>query len=91
MKDRRKGLVSRAIDVFDLPGEVLAGLPKLTVVGNGRLHIECHKGVLEYDSSLIVVNGGKLILKIRGERLEIAAMSAEEMLIRGQIVSIEYE
>lgn len=91
MKDRRKGLVSRAIDVFDLPGEVLAGLPKLTVVGNGRLHIECHKGVLEYDSSLIVVNGGKLILKIRGERLEIAAMSAEEMLIRGQIVSIEFE
>lgn len=91
MKDRRKGLVSRAIDVFDLPGEVLAGLPKLTVVGNGRLHIECHKGVLEYDSSLIVVNGGKLILKIRGEKLEIAAMSAEEMLIRGQIVSIEFE
>jgi len=91
VKDRRKGLVSRAIDVFDLPGEVLAGLPKLTVVGNGRLHIECHKGVLEYDSSLIVVNGGKLILKIRGEKLEIAAMSAEEMLIRGQIVSIEFE
>lgn len=91
MKDRRKGLVSRAIDVFDLPGEVLAGLPKLTMVGNGRLHIETHKGVLEYDSSLIVVNGGRLILKIRGEGLEIAAMSAEEMLIRGHIVSIEFE
>jgi sporulation protein YqfC len=91
VKDRRKGIVTRAIDVFDLPGEVIAGLPKLTLVGNSRLHIEGHKGILEYDSSQIAINGGKLILKLRGENLEVTAMSAEEMLIRGTILSIEFE
>ncbi|NMA25350.1 MAG: sporulation protein, partial [Clostridiales bacterium] len=83
--------IDRAVETFDLPGEVLAGLPKLTVTGNRKLHIECHKGILEYDGSLIAVNGGASILKIRGDGLEIVSMSAQEILIRGFLTSIEFE
>jgi len=87
----KKSLLDRAIETFDLPGEVLAGLPKLTVTGNRKLHIECHKGILEYDGSLIAVNGGAVILKIRGDGLDIISMSAQEILIRGFFSSIEFE
>jgi sporulation protein YqfC len=89
--NKKKSLLDRAVDTFDLPGEVLAGMPKLTVTGNRRLHIECHKGILEYDGSVISVNGGAVIVKIRGEGLDIISMSAEEILVRGFIVAIDFE
>ena len=87
----KKSIIARAVNAFDLPGEVLTGMPKLTVTGNRRLHIECHKGIIEYNDSLIAVNGGAVLVKIRGEGLEIVSMSAEEILIRGFIVSVEFE
>ena len=87
----KKSLLDRAIETFDLPGEVLAGLPKLTVTGNRKLYIECHKGILEYDGGFIAVNGGPVILKIRGGGLEIVSMSSQEILIRGFFSSIEFE
>lgn len=83
-------MLERAVDTFDLPGEVLIGMPKLTITGNRRLHIECHKGILEYDRCLIIVNGGSVLVKIRGEDLEICSMSAEELLIMGFVVSVEF-
>ena len=86
----RKSVVDRAVDAFDLPGEILAGMPKLTVTGNRRIHVECHKGIVEYDGSLIAINGGTVIVKIRGEALEILSMSAEEILIRGLVVTVEF-
>ncbi len=87
----KKSILDRAVDIFDLPGEVLAGMPKLTVTGNRRLHIECHKGILEYDGSLITVNGGAVIIKIRGEGLDIISMSADEVLIRGYFSGVDFE
>ena len=86
----RKSMIDRAVDAFDLPGEILAGLPKLTVTGNRRIHIECHKGIVEYDGGLIAVNGGAVLVKIRGEGLEIISMTAEEILIKGLVVAIEF-
>lgn len=88
---RKKSILDRAVDTFDLPGEVLAGMPKLTVTGNRKLHIESHKGILEYDGSLIAINGGAVILKIRGEGLDIISMSADEILIRGIMTGIDFE
>lgn len=89
--NNKKSLFDRAVVTFDLPGEVLAGMPKLTVTGNERLHIESHNGILEYDGSLIAINGGAVIVKIRGDGLEICAMSSDEILIKGLIVGIDFE
>lgn len=89
--NKKRSLIDRAIDAFDLPGEVLAGLPKLTVTGNRRIHIECHRGIVEYDGGVIAVNGGAVLVVIRGEALEIISMSAEEILIKGDIVTIDFE
>jgi sporulation protein YqfC len=87
----KKSLLDRAVDTFDLPGEVLSGMLKLTVTGNRRLHVECHKGILEYDGSLISINGGSMIITIRGEGLDIISMSAEEILVKGFIAGIDFE
>ncbi|MEL4105679.1 YabP/YqfC family sporulation protein [Oscillospiraceae bacterium WX1] len=87
----RNRLIDRAVEMFDLPGEVLAGQPKLTVTGNRQVHIECHKGLIEYDGSLIAVNGGAVVVKITGERLELVSMTADELLVKGLIAAIDFE
>ena len=86
-----KSIMDRAVETFDLPGEILSGMPKLTVTGNRRLHVETHRGLLEYDPSLIIINGGAMILTIRGLNMDISAMSAEEILINGLIYGIDFE
>ncbi len=89
--NNEKRLLSLAVDAFDLPAEVLAGMPKITLTGNMRAHIECHKGILEYDRNTIIVNGGAVLLKIIGDKLEITSMNAEELLIKGQIAAVEID
>lgn len=87
----KKSIIDRAVETFDLPGEVLAGMPKLTVTGNRRVHIESHKGILEYDGSLIAINGGSVVIRIRGDGLDICSMSSQEILIKGLIVGIDFD
>jgi sporulation protein YqfC len=86
-----RNILEKAAETFDLPAEVLAGMPKITMTGYRRVHIECHKGLLEYDGSLIVVNGGPVIIKVRGEELELCSMSSEELLITGTVYGIDFE
>ena len=88
-KSGAKSVMQYAADRFDLPAEVLAGAPKLTLTGGSRLHIENHRGILEYGRDIIIVNAGQTILKIMGSGLEILSMSAEELLITGRITGID--
>ena len=90
-KKNRRSVIERAAEMFELPGEALAGMPKLEMTGNRRLHIEGHKGVLEYSSVLIAVNGGAALMKICGAQLEIVSMNAEELLITGDIRRLEFD
>ncbi len=87
----RKSVMDRAIETFDLPGEVMSGMPKLTVTGDRRLHIESHRGLLEYDPGLIIVNGGAVIVTVRGAGMDVCAMSSEEILITGRIHGIDFD
>jgi sporulation protein YqfC len=78
-KARRSGVLERAADTFDLPGEVLLDLPRLTVTGGRRVMVENHQGLMDYSPERIVVAGGRVILKIVGEALELRAMTAEAL------------
>ncbi len=45
-KGRREGLLERTAQFFDLPADVVAGVPRLELVGTGELRMEHHKGIL---------------------------------------------
>jgi len=90
-KKNHKKMLERVSEAFELPGEAIAGIPKLSLTGNRRMHIEGHNGVLHYDNAVIAINGGAMILHVYGSALEIISMSAEELLIAGQIERVEFE
>lgn len=83
--------MERTAEVFDLPADALAGLPKLELVGDGELRVENHKGILAYGREEIHVSGGVFLIKIAGHELELRAMTGIELLITGRISQITLE
>ena len=90
MDKRKTGeLLERASARLSLPGEALAGLPKVEITGRSRLTVENHRGLLEYTRERIEINGGRIMITVRGDSLSIRAMSADALLIEGVVVSVE--
>ena len=85
---------SRVLDtvaeLFDLPADVVAGLPRMEMVGSRELYLEHHAGILAYSDEQIDVNTPEGILRVRGERLTLTAMTAEELRIGGAIAAVEW-
>ncbi len=88
-KRRQGGILERTAEVFDLPADVVAGLPRVELTGGRELRMENHKGILAYGDREIHISGGKVIVKVRGEHLELKAMNASELLITGTILGVE--
>ena len=74
-KGRRPGFLERTAEVFDLPADALAGLPKLELVGDRELWVENHRGILSYGGEEIAVNAEKAVVRIHGRGLELVSMS----------------
>ena len=88
---KREGLLEKTAEVFDLPGDVVAGLPRIELTGSRELRMENHKGILSYGDEEIHISGGKLVVKVRGSGLELRSMNASQLLITGVITAVELE
>lgn len=89
-KKRKDGLLERAAQVFEIPGEAV-GLPLVELVGQHEARMSNHRGILAYGKEEIMVSGGKLLVRFRGEDMELKAMTGSELLITGTIFSVEVE
>ena len=83
------GLLLRMARALDLPADGLVGLPRVELVGKQELRMEGHRGILAYGPEEIHISGGKLVLRVKGEGLELRAMGPEELLITGVIREVE--
>lgn len=87
---KERVVLSTVAELFDLPADVVAGLPRLEMVGSRQLYLEHHAGILAYSDEQIDVNTPEGILRVRGERLTLTAMTAEELRIGGAIAAVEW-
>lgn len=86
---RKERLLERTAEALELPGDVVAGLPRIELTGDRELRMENHRGILAYGSDEIQIAGGRLVVKVRGENLELRAMNAGELLITGALRGVE--
>jgi len=89
-KDREGGVLSTVAELFDLPADVVAGLPRLEMVGSRQLYLEHHTGILAYSEEAIDANTVAGVLRIRGKQLTLLAMTAEELRIGGRILGLDW-
>ena len=76
-------------NALELPLDLALDLPKITVIGNLKVEITNHKGIIEYKNEIIRINTNIGVLKITGESLEIKNIFVEEINIDGNIEKIE--
>ncbi len=85
---QRKGIWDRIADKSDLQEEPFPGQPVVELYGQRRVLIEHHRGVTEYGRERISVRMGYGLLQICGRCLEVAKMTAQHLVIVGEIDSL---
>ncbi|MBZ4666146.1 sporulation protein YqfC [Mahella sp.] len=76
--------------MLDLPQDVVLDLPRLIALGKTQLYIENHKGIIEYTPERIRVNSTIGIIRLTGKDMSIKTIETEEILVSGQLTSIEF-
>ena len=90
-RGKKEGLLEKTAEVLDLPGDGVAGLPRMELTGSRELRMENHRGILAYGEDEIHISGGRMVVKVRGKGLELRSMNARELLITGAIRAVELE
>ena len=87
--EKSPGVITRATEFMKLPAELLSGVPKLTLTGGNHALIENHSGLDTYSDNLIEVRGKRMRMRVFGTGLELVSMRRGDILITGQIDSIQ--
>lgn len=90
MKKKIDELKSNVSDILELPKDITLDLPKITLIGNLQIYIENHKGIIEYGSLRIRINTNGGIVRITGKNMIIKTIVTEEIVIVGEIESVEF-
>ena len=90
-RNKRKNLLEKTAKAFDLPGDVLAGMTCVKLVGREELYLQNHRGILAYGEEEILISGGRLMIRVRGDGLRLRSMTPSDLVITGTISAVELE
>ncbi len=82
-------LRQQAAQTLDLPGDIVAGLPRMELVGDREFWMENHRGILRYGTEEIHISGGRMAVCVRGSNLDLRSMNATTLCITGRIHAVE--
>lgn len=89
MKENRR--IRKINEILEMPREIVSNIPKITILGFNEMLIENYKGILEYEEFYIKVNTYIGVININGFNLKLNQMTEEDILIKGNIDSIDFE
>ena len=78
------------VESLKLPKDTMLGAAIVTITGNREAFIENYKGILEYTTESIVLQGKNCKICFEGKRLSIDYYTNEDMKISGCIECIRY-
>lgn len=81
-------IMSAVSNKFDLPTDILAGVPRIEMIGSGEVSIEPHKGLIEYGTSRITVSSVMGNIEVTGHGLLLKSMNSQRIEIAGEISSV---
>ena len=78
------------VESLKLPKDTMLGAAIVTITGNREAFIENYKGILEYTTESIVLQGKNCKICFEGKRLSIDYYTNEDMKISGSIDAVRY-
>lgn len=91
MKKKKRKSYNRINDILELPEEIVSNKPKLTIIGFNELLIENYKSILEYEDFFIKINTHIGAININGFNLRLKEMTGDDIMVMGNIDSIDFE
>ncbi len=89
-KKKLQTIRSTVSEMFELPKEITLNMPKISLIGNNQMLVENHRGIIEYTPNIIRVNSTVGVIRVQGNELHLRNIAAEDIMISGEIVSIEF-
>lgn len=83
--------MSKFDKIFDIPEEISSDIPKVTIIGFDRMLVENYKCILEYQDFFIRIKMKSGIVNINGFELVMKEMTKDDLIIIGNIESVDYE
>ncbi len=88
---RGKKKVGRLDKLLEIPEEIVSNEPKITIISFNKCLIENYKAILEYQEFFIRISCYIGIININGFNLQLNEMTNDDLLIEGNIDSIDFE
>lgn len=89
LKKRLGQVGQEALERLELPVNIASGVARIELLGNRELYMDRHRGVLAYSTEEVDVNGGGVVVRIRGQGLQLLVMTEQELRITGRLQGIE--
>ncbi len=87
----KKELFRAAVaDTLELPGDIVAGLPRLVITGRESILLENHGGIVHYDEGRLVVSYAGGYLEVRGENLVLPLLRSDILAVEGNLLSLGF-
>lgn len=87
--NKAKQLLVQASQKLELPADIVAGVPRIDVIGTDTCSVEPHRGLLEYSGERISVSTSIGAVTLLGDGLEIKQMNTERITIAGKLHRLE--
>lgn len=83
-------LREKVANLFELPGDVVLDISRITLTGAMQMLVENHRGLVEYNPGRVTLGVPRGEVTIEGEDLLIGSISPEEITITGRITGLRF-
>lgn len=77
-------------NMLELPKDVMLDLPSINLVGTLQLHLENHRGIVEFTTERVRINTKEGMLEISGKDFFLRVITQQEIVIDGKIDALSY-
>jgi sporulation protein YqfC len=88
--EKKQKFKAKIADLLELPSDVLLDLPRLVLMGNQRLFLENHRGIIEYTNEVVRIDTPVGEVKATGKNLNLLLITKEEIMLEGELSKLEW-
>lgn len=82
--------MEKVVDALQLPKDLCLGALNIRIIGQYEAYVENYRSIIEYDTSVIKLQGKGCRVKIVGKYLKITCFSKYDMKIKGNLQEIKF-
>ncbi len=89
-KAKRQSIPKKVAKTLDIPEDILFDIPRILMLSNSEIRIENYRSILEYEAEKITLCSKNLIIELKGENLDIAVITDDEISITGNVLCVNF-